>query len=147
MVCVYSIAHDLCRVLLILARNFMRIKRFETWDAHIRCTPTFGHEIRGKSCSIYAHDYGTWFVKHLQSPVALLDRCCRVPFWRKVGEISRRWQFCDIKNATRYLVVGSLGVLMTQRDISGLAVKGLNAYPHTVQHNTQPFSLVWFNPL
>ena len=30
MVCVYSIAHDLCRVLLILAGNFMRIKRFET---------------------------------------------------------------------------------------------------------------------
>ena len=30
----------------------------------------------------------------------------------KVGEISRRWQFCDMKNATKYLV-GSLGVLMT----------------------------------
>ena len=44
---------------------------------------------------------------------------------RKVGEISRRWQFCDMKNATRYLVIGNLGVLMTRRDILGLAVKGL----------------------
>ena len=71
------------------------------------------------------NDWVTWIVKHLRSPVALLDRCCRVPFWRKVGEISRRWQFCDMKNATKYLVVGSLGVLMTRRDISSLAVKGL----------------------
>ena len=31
-----------------------------------------------------------------------------------------------MKNATKYLVVGSLGVLMTRRDISSLAVKGLN---------------------
>ena len=30
-----------------------------------------------------------------------------------------------MKNATKYLVVGSLGVLMTRRDISSLAVKGL----------------------
>ena len=71
------------------------------------------------------NEWVTWIVKHLRSPVALLDRCCRVPFWRKVGEISRRWQFCDMKNATKYLVVGNLGVLMTRRDISSLAVKGL----------------------
>ena len=31
-----------------------------------------------------------------------------------------------MKNATKYLVVGRLGVLMTRRDISSLAVKGLN---------------------
>ena len=31
-----------------------------------------------------------------------------------------------MKNATNYLVVGSLGILMTRRDISSLAVKGLN---------------------
>ena len=31
-----------------------------------------------------------------------------------------------MKNATKYLVVGSLGVLMTRRDISSLAVKGLS---------------------
>ena len=30
-----------------------------------------------------------------------------------------------MNNATRYLVVGSLGVLMTRQDISPLAVKGL----------------------
>ena len=30
-----------------------------------------------------------------------------------------------MKNATKYLVFGSLGVLMTRRDISSLAVKGL----------------------
>ena len=30
-----------------------------------------------------------------------------------------------MKNAMKYLVVGSLGVLMTRRDISSLAVKGL----------------------
>ena len=41
----------------ILAVNFMRKKRFETLDPHIRRIPTFGHEIRGKSCSIYALDY------------------------------------------------------------------------------------------
>ena len=43
-----------------------------------------------------------------------------------------------MKNATKYLVVGSLGVLMTRRDISSLAVKGLrmisvrmqNVHPH-----------------
>ena len=71
------------------------------------------------------NEWVTWIVKHLQSPVALLDRCCRVPFWRKVGEISWHWQFYDMKNATRYLVVGSLGILMIRRDISSLAVKGL----------------------
>ena len=33
-----------------------------------------------------------------------------------------------MKNATKYLVVGSLGVLMTRRDISSLAVKGLKGH-------------------
>ena len=42
----------------ILAVNFMRKKSFETSDPHIRRTPTFRHEIRGKSCGIYALDYG-----------------------------------------------------------------------------------------
>ena len=39
-----------------------------------------------------------------------------------------------MKNATKYLVVGSLGVLMTRRDILSLAVKGLNACPHRQFH-------------
>ena len=53
--------------------------------------------------------------------------CCRVLLRRKVDEISRLWQFCDMKNVTRYFVVGSVGVLMTRRDILGLAVKWLKA--------------------
>ena len=102
------------------------------------------------------NEWVTWIVKHLRSPVALLDRCCRVPFWRKVGEISRRWQFCDMKNATKYLVVGSLGVLMTRRDISGLAVKGLKRYrirpnhrpcPHNPPPPTFYFIFTYYHPL
>ena len=62
------------------------------------------------------NEWVTWIVKHLRSPVALLDRCCRVPFWLKVGEISRRWQFCDMENATKYLVVGSQRVKITVFD-------------------------------
>ena len=69
----------------------------------------------------------TSVVKHLRSRVALLDRCCRVLFGCKVGETFRRWQFCDMKNATKYFVVGSPGVLMTRRNISGLAVKGFKS--------------------
>ena len=49
----------------------------------------------------------------------------------KVGEIFLRWQFCDMENATKYLVVGSLGILMTQRDIASLAVKGLISITRT----------------
>ena len=40
-----------------------------------------------------------------------------------------------MKNATKYLVVGSLGVLMTRRDISSLAVKGLMLYIHPLLKN------------
>ena len=69
----------------------------------------------------------TSIVKHLRS-VALLDRCCRVPFGCKVGETFWRWQFCDMKNATKYLVVGSPGVLMTRQNISGCAVKEYKLY-------------------
>ena len=41
-----------------------------------------------------------------------------------VGEISKGWQFCDMKNATKYLGFGSFGILMMQWDNSGWELKG-----------------------
>ena len=43
-----------------------------------------------------------------------------------------------MKNATKYLVVGSLGVLMTRRDISSLAVKGLMSHRQQGQLEMAP---------
>ena len=54
------------------------------------------------------------------SSITLNVASCLYPATFNVIEL-----FCDMKNATKYLVVGSLGVLMTRRDISSLAVKGL----------------------
>ena len=47
--------------------KFYEEKRFETWDPHIWRIPTFGHEIRGKSCGIYALDYGTHIYTYISS--------------------------------------------------------------------------------